>query len=204
VRLTPSLIALTLAATALTACSSNDKGAAPNDDYTQGQTTPAGPQSKQVAWGQPAEVLGTNLRKMRVTPVGVLYHRGPYNGVDGPQEGWFVAIAVRAEAIGSPEAPAGGAGGGGFSWRGGGETIDGIGSSVSAPWEGSVNGFGVDTPLEPGSPEIGIVTYYVPTKAGGRLLYISPEDQSIVSWPLPAADQGTGLDAVRKQIKRFS
>jgi hypothetical protein len=198
-RLAPAITA-TAIALSLTACSSD----APSGEAKPVSTpSPAGPQSKQLTWGQPAEVLGTNLRKLRVTPIGVLYHRGPYNGVDGPQEGWFIAIAVKAEAVTAPEAPAGGAGGGGFSWRGAGQTIDGI-SAASAPWEGSVNGFGVDTPLEPGSPEVGIVTFDVPTKTGGRLLYVSPEDASITSWPLPAADQGTGLDGVRKQIKRFS
>ncbi|RMI39866.1 hypothetical protein EBO15_28270 [Actinomadura harenae] len=59
------------------------------------------------------------------------------------------------------------------------------------------------TPIEPAHPEIGIVTFDVPIK-GGRLLYVDPGDHSITSWTLPTADQGTGLDKVRKRIKLFS
>lgn len=197
-RLTPAIAAVVLSM-ALAACSS---GTPVSESESSTAPRPSVPQIKQLAWGQPAEVLGTNLRKLRVTPFGLLYHRGPYNGIDGPANGWFVAIAVKAEAITQPETVAGGAGGGGFSWRGAGQTIDIVGNS--APWEGSVNLFSVDVPLEPGSPEAAIVTFDVPSKTGGRLLYVSPEDQSIVSWTLPSTDQGRGLEGVRKQIARFS
>jgi hypothetical protein len=178
--------------------------AAPSTAAPKAAATPAGPQTRQVAWGQPAEVLGTNLEKMRVTPIGVLYHKGPYKGVDGPENGWFVAIAVKAEALTSAETVAGGAGGGGFHWRGNSQTMSpGDGNAVATPWVGEVNEFGVDTLIEPGSPEVGIVTFDVLAK-GGRLLYLSPADNSITSWDLPMADQGTGLDKVRERIKLFS
>ncbi|MFB4317273.1 hypothetical protein [Actinomadura sp. 21ATH] len=134
-----SLIGVALAL-ALSGCSSDQPSS--GSEPAPASSSPAGPQSKQLAWGQTVEVLGTNLRKIRVTPIGVLHHRGPYQGIDNP--------------------------------------------------------------IEPGSPEIAIETFDVPTKTGGRLLYISPEDSSIVSWPLPATDQGQGLNEVRKQIKRFS
>lgn len=86
-----------------------------------------------------------------------------------------------------------------------GETISGTdGNASSTPWVGAVNEFGADIPIEPGSPEVWIETFDVPAKDGGRLLYLSPKDNSITSWPLPSADQGEGLDKVRARIKKFS
>lgn len=204
-RVTVSLVLA--AALAVCGCSSSEGGteAKPgSDDFTQGQASPSAPQPRQLAWGQPAEVLGANLRKLRVTPIGVLYHRGPYKDTEGPENGWFVAIAIKAEAVDGVESVAGGAGGGGFHWRGGGQTLwSGDGNAVATPWVGAVPELG-DAPIEPGSPEVGIETFDVPSKAGGRLLYISPEDNSITSWVLPSSDQGVGLDKVRARIKLFS
>lgn len=204
-------VPFTLAAVLVLAGCSGDGGdtaeppaaAQPNDDFTQGEVKPT---SKTYTFGQSAVVVGAAGGQLKVTPVGVLYHRGPYNSdLDGPANGWYVAVAAKVEAIDSPEAVAGGAGGGGFHWRGSGQTIwSGDGNATSAPWAGAVNGFGVDVPIEPGSPEVGVETFDVPAKEGGRLLYLSPEDNSITSWPLPAEDTGTGLDKVRARIKLFS
>jgi hypothetical protein len=194
-------LALTLAATGCSDSADPDSG----PPVTGSPSASAAPQSKQVAWGAPADVLGMDMRPMRVTPVGVLYHKGPYQDGDKPENGWYLAIAIQAEAATSPEALVVGANGGGFEWRGSGQTIASWdGGATTAPWVGSVNEFTVDRPLEPGSPEVGITTFDVPSKNGGRLLYVSPKDNSITWWPVPPADQGTGLTKVRAKIKEFS
>ncbi|MFG2006841.1 hypothetical protein ACGFNU_47620 [Spirillospora sp. NPDC048911] len=185
-----------------TACggTNDEPGAAPkNNDFTQGVVTPAAP--KNLPWGQPGIVTGESGGQIKVTPVGVLYHRGPYKGSDPPENGWFVAIALRAEAVTKQDDFVAPAGGGGFRWRGDGQTIwGGEGGTSTNVWVGAVPEFG--DPIEPGSPEDGVETFDIPAK-GGRLLYINA-DESIVSWQLPTADTGTGLAKVRARIKEFS
>lgn len=185
------------------ACSSSGgaKNAPKDDGYTEGVITPAA--AKNYPWGQPATVVGENGGQIKVTPLGILYHKGPYtSGVQGPANGWFVAIALRAEAVNKQDDFVAPIGGGGWRWRGQEQTIDTVaGNATSAPWAGSsVPHFG--DPIEPGSPEMGVETLDIPVK-GGRLLYVAA-DQSITSWDLPAADTGTGLDKVRARIKEFS
>ncbi|MFC4906651.1 hypothetical protein [Actinomadura gamaensis] len=188
----------------LAACGGGSKHA---DQPTNAAPTPGEtaqkPSPKSLKWGEPAEVTGHNFKKLRVTPVGLLYSKGPYKDGDGPENGWFIALAIKAEAVQEPDSTAGGAGGGGFQWRGASQTITEMDGNSTAPWAGAANGFGVDEPLQPGSPEVGIVTLDIPAK-GGRLLYVDPGDHSITSWTLPTVDQGTGLDKVRKRIKMFT
>lgn len=154
-------------------------------------TTPPTPKTQRLTWGQPAEVLGANLTKIRVTPLGVLYERGG-GEVETAANGWFVVIAVKAEALTKPDTTSGGAGGGGFEWRGAGQTINSIdGNTTTTAWIGAVPEFGITEPIEVGDPREGIETFDVPAK-GGRLVYISPEDYSIsATWDIPAADQGS-------------
>jgi hypothetical protein len=205
--LTSIATATVLAAALMTGCGTGSDDHAPAAGTSGGQAS-ATPATKQLAFGQPAEVLGYNLTKIRVTPTAVLYHRGPYtSGVDGPENGWFVAIAVKAEALQKPDTTAGGAGGGGFQWRGAGQTISGIdGNAVGTPWVGAVPEFGTDSPIEPGDPREGVETFDVPAK-GGRLVYLSPEDHTITAaWTLPAEDEGASpaMVTVQKRIKEFS
>jgi hypothetical protein len=200
-RLTALLLATLLP---LAACGGGGAEGKPGGGPTGQPTSTAPAAPKDLAWGQPATVTGHNGHQLKVTPVGVLYHRGPYQDGDRPENGWFVALALKVEALQQPDAPAAPISGGGLRWRGANQTITTVdGNATSAPWVGSVNEFGTDAPIEPGSPEVGIESFDIPTK-GGRLLYVSPVDQSITSWTLPAADQGTGLDKVRMKIKQFS
>jgi len=194
-----------LAVLALSACSGGDP-ATPGAGRSAGaSTSPTQPQPKRLAWGQPAEVIGAKGGKLRITPLGVLYHRGPYtSGVDGPENDWFVVIALKAEAIDKPDSPQPPMSGGGFMWQGNSEKITSIdGNATSTPWVGAVNEFS-NVPIQPGESEVGIETFDVPTKTGGRLIYVNADDQSVTSWDLPSTDQGTGLDKVRKRIKMFS
>ena len=98
-------------------------------------------------------------------------------------------------------------GGGGFQWRGAGQTIDGMdGNASTAPWVGSVPEFGIDSLIEVGDPREGVETFDVPAK-GGRLVYLSPEDFTITAeWVLPADSQGTSpaMTKVKKEIVKFS
>jgi hypothetical protein len=198
-----AIAAILLTALALTACS-GDPAPVGNPPNTAIDTSTAPAAPTHLAWGKTATVSGHGGNPLRITPVGVLYDKGPYKGVNGPENGWFVAIAVRVEAVERQDSPAAPAGSGGFSWRGAEQTIDGIeGNASSSPWVGAVNGFGIDSPIEPGSPEVGIETFDVPSK-GGRLIYVSPVDQAITSWELPTADTGTGLDKVKQRIRDFS
>lgn len=201
------LAAIALLALALTACGGGDSksgGQKSAGSPTAAKPTPAAT----LTWGQPAEVYGYNFTKIRVTPTAVLYHRGPYtSGLEGPENGWYAIISVKAEALSKPDSPAGGAGGGGFEWRGSGQTLTEMdGNTSSTPWVGSAPEFGVDSPIEAGDPREGIVTFDVPAK-GGRLVYMSPADNTIsAAWTLPDADQGStpGMVKVRKRIKLFS
>lgn len=198
---------LAAAALSLTACGSGDgqSKAAPASTWSNPGAIPATPQK--LTLGQAAMVLGTDDVQMRVTPTAVLYDRGPYNsGLDGPENGWYIAIAVKAEAIDQPGTTAGGAGGGGFEWRGSGQTITAMDGNTSAsPWIGAVPELTVDEPIEVGDPREGIETFDIPAK-GGRLVYLNPEDSSITAtWDLPTAEQGStpALVKVRKRIKLF-
>lgn len=196
-------ITVLLAAGVLTGCGGQT---ADGPEAQPASNTPPAPKTQRLAWEQSAEVLGANLSKIRVTPLGVLYTRGNEEGGKA-ENGWFVVFAVKAEALTTPETTAGGAGGGGFQWRGAGQTIDsGDGNAVSTAWVGAVPEFGIDQPIEVGDPREGIETFDVPAR-NGRLVYISPEDYSITAtWNIPAADQGStpALTKVRQRIKLFS
>lgn len=197
------------AALTLTACGSgntDDPKAAPSPSWSNPGAIPN--ETQKLAFGQPATVLGTDDVRMRVTPTAVLYHRGPYKDGDKPENGWYIAISVKAEALDQTGTVAAGAGGGGFEWRGAGQTITAMdGNTSGTPWVGSVPELTVDQPIEVNDPREGIETFDIPSKAGGRLVYLSPEDDSITAtWDLPSADQGStpGMVKVRKRIKLFT
>lgn len=153
------------------------------------------------AWGESVTVKGMKGTDLRLTPVGVLYDKG--NSDTKPSNGWFLAIAVRAEALTAPDTTGAPIDGEGFKWRGAGQTIDEEFTDDEPVWVGSVNEFTVDAPLDPGSPEVGIESFDVPAKAGARLLYTDSVG-AVAEWTIPVANSGTGLDKVRKVIKEFA
>lgn len=196
---------LTAATLALTACGGGDD----KPSTAPGVKAPAATHptaTRTVAWGQPAEVLGANQTTIRVTPQALLYDKGSKDA-GTPANGWFVAISVKAEATTGPDTTSGGMYGGGFQWRGAGQTITEMdGEASNTAWVGASPEFTVDSPIEPGDPREGIVTFDIPSKTGGQLVYLSPEDNTITaSWDIPAADQGStpGLTKVRKRIQLF-
>lgn len=199
------LATLLLASSIALAACGNEKSPAANASPGDSKDASTGPpMAKRLTWGQPGEIVGTNGGKLRITPLGLLYHRGPYKGVNGPENAWFVAIALRGEAVDRPDSTAAPMTGGGFMWQGGGEKLTSVdGNATSTPWIGSVNEFS-NVPIQPAEPEVGIETFDVSSKTGGRLLYVNPETYSVTSWELPTNDQGTGLDKVRNRIKLFS
>lgn len=182
-------------------CSNGTSGAQePAEKAPQAPAAPAAP--KTLGFGQAATVTGAEGGQLKVTPVGVLYHRGPYtSGLDAPANGWFVAVAVRIEAVGKQDRPAAPIEGGGWRWRSGEQQIDTMdGNSSSTPWVGEVSEFG--DPILPGKPQAGVITFDAPAK-GGEFQYVTA-DQVVTSWTVPAADTGTGLAKVRARIKLFT
>jgi hypothetical protein len=185
---------------AAAACSSGGDG--PEAAAKQGEAGASRPAVPAVhPFGEPVTVKGMKGTDLRLTPVGVLYDKG--NSTTKPENGWFIAIAVRAEALTAPDTTGAPIDGQGFKWRGAGETIDEQFNGDEPVWVGSVNGFTVDTPLDPGSPEVGIESMDVPSKAGARLLYTDSAG-TVTEWTIPAADTGTGLTKVRAVIKKFA
>lgn len=137
----------------------------------------------------PITVKGLKGTDLRLTPIGVLYTKGAGFRAEN---GWFLAVAVKAEATTSADTTGAPADGQGWMWRGAGQTIDTVqGNATSAVWVGSVNEFGVDVPLD------------IPAKTGGRVLYTDSAG-TVTQWALPATNAGTGLAKVRAKIKEFS
>ncbi|MGI5169867.1 hypothetical protein ACQEU3_46680 [Spirillospora sp. CA-253888] len=197
-------IVITAAAATLLLTSCGDSNnAATQPDTPSAKPSTTTPQNKQVPWGKPAEVTGTGGHKLRITPTGVLYHRGPYKGVDGPENGWFAAISLRVEAVDQADAVLAGAGNGGLQWKGNGQTITNADSGGNAPWVGAVNQLGGDSPIQPRRAELAVETFDIPAR-GGWLGYANP-DGSLVEWNMPVTDQGSmGLAKVRAKIREFS
>src|SRR5690606_21880444 len=102
-----------------------------------------------LQWWQPATVSGTTGSKLKGTPIGVLYDKGSPD--IEPENGVFVVIALRAEAVDQPETIAAPITGGGFMWQGAdAQKISGTeGNAVITPWVGSVNEFS-NVPIQPG------------------------------------------------------
>src|SRR5690606_8782098 len=82
---------------------------------------------------------GADRAKLKGTPMGVLYDEG--SPAIEPENGVFVVIALRAEAVDQPETIAAPITGGGFMWQGAdAQKISGTeGNAVITPWVGSVN-----------------------------------------------------------------
>ncbi|MCW2915514.1 MAG: hypothetical protein JWN52_3582 [Actinomycetia bacterium] len=154
-------------------------------------------------FGEAADVIGgNNASPVTLTPVGVLYSKGPYRGTEGPANGWFIAIAVHAvptkfsETLQPPT--------GGFAWEAGDRVLtESQGNASNTPWAAEVPVFSSDQPIAVGQTRLGIVTFDVPKK-GGVLTYANPDQSGTIRWQIPATDTGTGLDSVRKRIKLFS
>lgn len=166
----------------------------------KGQTRPA-----PIAFGQPAYVLGDGGQRLRITPTGVLYSKGPYKHAPGTesQNGWFVAVALKVEAPDAPASLPAPISGGGLEWYGGQQELSEMsGNAANNPWTGRVVELG-STPVDPARPVTGIVTFDVPVR-GGQLLYRDPVSKAVTSWTVPATDQGSGLDGVRKVLAGLS
>ncbi|TDC53327.1 hypothetical protein E1281_17875 [Actinomadura sp. KC345] len=123
--------------------------------------------------GQSGTVGGTNGHKLKVTPLGILYNQGSPDA-GALENGVFVVLALKAEAVGQADTIAAPITGGGFMWQGeNAQKISGTeGGATSTAWVGSVNEFS-NIPVQPGEPEIGIETFDIPAK-GGRLIYVDP------------------------------
>lgn len=200
-------VALPLAlALSIAGCGGNNGTGPTPTEGDQGDvigTSAAPPAPVRLQWGQPGEVTGAGGSKVKLLPLGILYSKGPYKGLEGPENGWYVALAVRAAPTTQADGPDESLTGSGFMWQGAEQKLTpGDGNTGGSPWVGTINEFG-NIPIQPGESEVGVLTFDIPVK-GGRLLYVDPIDQSITSWDLPTATGGTGLSKVVQRIKKFS
>lgn len=190
---------------AATGCGSGKSTGSPPAKTTAPLASAASPAADVVhPFGQPATVDGDKGNPVQLTPVGILYDKGPYRGTDGPVNGWFVAIALMAKPLKAPDTlqPFEG----GFTWKAGSQVLtDSLGNASNTPWVGATPVFSSDQPMQVGEDRLGIQTFDVPTK-GGELNFtvVGANRTVVVRWKMPAADTGTGLTSVRKRIKLFS
>lgn len=201
------VITLALAALTATGCGSSGHAAPPPAaaPSAPGASAPSGPKGKAeptpLAFAQPGIVLGDQGARLRITPLGVLYSKGPYPRLPGadPQNGWYVAIALRVEALDTADKIPAPISGGGLEWYGN-QQIETImsGNGTGYPWIGRVTAID-STPVQPDMPVTGILTFDIPFK-GGQLVYRFADAATVVRWNLPTSDQGTGLEQVHKLL----
>ncbi|MGA4990411.1 hypothetical protein [Nonomuraea bangladeshensis] len=177
-----------LAAAALTA--------APASANATATTVAAAP--KVLKFGQSIRIKGEKGRPLRITPVGVYYHRPSDAKFTQPREKWFVAIAVKVTALSKteriPSTPER------SGWRiriGGRAYTDTSGNAMSSPWVGRTDGPWIN--IQPGSPEVLYYSFDVP-KPGGTLEWSTPT--GVTRWKIPTSKYGNAavikpvLDAI--------
>ena len=194
------LLAVTLVAVAAAGCSSSGSTTAPqaepSADALQAEPSPA--VAEPLAWGETGTVIGENGTPVEITPVGITYLAAEAftDEFYAPYEGYYVAVAVDAQAVEGEETLGYVGAGTGLVWRVGGQTVTAIdGNATSAPWVGGVPSFDNSVVLLPGEePTRGIEQFDIP-EPGGHLTYLNP-DGSMVRWEAPTEDTGGGLDDV--------
>lgn len=150
--------------------------------------------------GQTAEVTGEKGNPLKITLMGVYYHKGDkQHGLS--ENGTFAAIAYKAQAVNAADGIPAPISGSGWIWRSGGQTIQTTdGAASSPPWSGRVNTPIADQNIQPGEYQIYIDTIDIPAP-GGQFIYVNPGEGSQVAWELPSAAAGTGYGPVLKALK---
>lgn len=150
--------------------------------------------------GETVEVVGEHGNPLKITPRGVYFTKG-LAGYGKAENGIFIAIAYRAEAVDYAEGVPEPISGAGWVWRGYGQTITTTeGAAASPPWSGRVNEPITGQDVQPGEFQDYIETFDVP-KAGGQLVYINPGTGKQTRWQLPADTAGTGYGPVVHALK---
>ncbi|MET8006279.1 hypothetical protein [Nonomuraea glycinis] len=151
---------------------------------------------KLLKFGQSVPVKGHKGQPLRITPVGVYYHRPMSESSIKPRNRYFLALAVRVTALGKPDhvpLPYG------SQWRvkqGARTFTTSTSRANSAPWIGRAQYSGVT--VHKGSPEVVYEAFDVAVK-GGILEWSSPD--GLHRWRIPKSNAGKAtheavLDAI--------
>jgi hypothetical protein len=151
---------------------------------------------KLLKFGQAVRIKGEKGNPLRITPVGVYYHRPTWGPATKPRNKYFLALAVRVTAVSKADAmplPYG------SQWRvkqGKRVFTVSTGRASSAPWIGRAQGAWIT--VHPGSPEVVYEAFDVQVK-GGILEWSSPD--GLYRWRVPASNAGKAthesvLDAI--------
>ncbi|WP_043636819.1 hypothetical protein [Nonomuraea candida] len=153
---------------------------------------------KLLKFGQSIRIAGEKGRPLRISPVGVYYHRPSDPKFAQPREKWFVAIAVKVTALSKSERIPGVVEGSGWRVRIGGRAYtDTSGNATSSPWVGRTDGPWIT--IHPGSPEVLYYSFDLP-KTGGTLEWSTPK--GVTRWKIPTSKYGNAavikpvLDAI--------
>ncbi|TMR92408.1 hypothetical protein [Nonomuraea basaltis] len=151
---------------------------------------------KLLKFGQSVRAKGEKGNWLRVSPVGVYYHRPTWGPTTKPRNKYFLALAVRVTAVSKADSmplPYG------SQWRikqGNRVFTTTSGKANSAPWVGRAQGAWVT--VHPSSPEVVYEAFDVPAK-GGVLEWSGPT--GLYRWRIPANNAGKAtheavLDAI--------
>jgi hypothetical protein len=186
---------LLLGALIITGCSgAGGDAAAPPLDTTVDTSKAAAAPAKLLAWGTSGTGNGELGQPLEITPVGVYYHKGD-KAYGLPQNGLFVAVAVKVAATAGPDhVPPPGAG---FMWEGDGETVT-TAAGESPPWVGRVNTPLATKNIQPGRHQNYVITFDA-FERGGTLTYQPPGGQPL-QWEIPARPGGQGLSRVHAAL----
>ncbi|MEU6712903.1 hypothetical protein ABZ897_15595 [Nonomuraea sp. NPDC046802] len=151
---------------------------------------------KLLKFGQSVRIKGEKGNPLRITPVGVYYHRPTWKPATKPRNTYFLALAIRVTAVSKADSmplPYG------SQWRvkqGSSTFTTSSGKAMSAPWVGRAQGAWVT--IHPKSPEVVYEAFDVRVK-GGVLEWSGPD--GLYRWRIPASNAGKAtheavLDAI--------
>ncbi|MEU6721095.1 hypothetical protein ABZ897_57410 [Nonomuraea sp. NPDC046802] len=196
--MSPRVAALSAAALLAIACLAAPAGANTEQrtHTTHQPATARAAAPKLLKFGQSVLIKGEKGNPLRITPVGVYYHRPTWGPATKPRNTYFMALAVRVTAVSKADAmplPYG------SQWRvkqGSSAFTTSSGKATSAPWVGRAQGAWVT--IHPKSPEVVYEAFDVRVK-GGVLEWSGPD--GLYRWRIPASNAGKGtheavLDAI--------
>ncbi|MEU6731316.1 hypothetical protein ABZ917_47055 [Nonomuraea wenchangensis] len=151
---------------------------------------------KLLKFGQAVRIKGKKGNPLKITPVGVYYHRPTWAPATKPRNTYFLALAVRVTAVSKADGmplPYG------SQWRvrqGKRLFTTSSGRANSAPWIGRAQGAWIT--IHPGTPEVVYEAFDVQVK-GGILEWSGPD--GLYRWRIPASNAGKAtheavLDAI--------
>jgi hypothetical protein len=165
------------------------------------------PQQQTLGVGDSITTRGTK-GPVKITLTGVAYPDYPklYDTYSGPQNGQFLVVSYRAQALKTPTTLGAPISGAGFAWRGDHKTLTSTdGNASNSPWVGRVPEATSTQPIQPGkqASQDYTTTLDVPSK-GGKLTYQAPGGQLAGVWKLPSTDTGPAAKIVGKATKELT